>query len=369
MQRSQRVAISGTPDAAPRKSLQQESPVNPWNWAWTMPSLSVVMPVYNGDDYLLECLESIVHQTFRDFEFVILDDASTDRTAGILREWAGRDDRIRIVTSECRLGVVGSANRVVREAQSPICARMDADDISHPERLRRQWEVLQAHPDVCLVGTLSEAIDAGGRVVRPPDRSSLLRGGTAPPFPHGSAMFRRQAFDEIGGYREACAFWEDRDLFIRMSHRARILVLPSPLYRLRCHSLSVRLSAPRHQVREAFHLMYQCLALYRAGQDYTPLLEGGLGRADANTEAELYWLKSVGSLRLWAGDRPGILKDMKSLRGIRVSRSTLQVLGLATLGELSPALYRRLSQGLYRLRDWRASAKIDDWRPVEWRFG
>ncbi len=326
------------------------------------------MPVYNGEDYLLECLESIVHQTFQDFEFVILDDASTDRTAGILREWAGRDDRIRIITSRCRLGVVGSANRVVREARAVICARMDADDVSHPERLRRQWEVLQAHPDVCLVGTLSVAIDAGGRVVRTRDRSTLLRGGTAPPFPHGSAMFRRQTFDEVGGYREACAFWEDRDLFIRMSHRARILVLPAPLYRLRCHSQSIRLNAPQRQVREAFYLMYQCLALYRAGQDYTPLLEGGLKRADDGNEAELYWLSSVGSLRLWAGDRPRILKHVKSLHGVRVNRSTLRVLGLATLGELSPSLYRLVSQGLYRLRDWRASAKIDDGRPVEWRF-
>ncbi len=327
------------------------------------------MPVYNGEDYLRDSIESIVRQTFREFEFVILDDASADQTAIMLREWAGRDDRIRIVTSRYRLGVVGSANRVVREARAAICARMDADDISHPDRLRRQWEVLQAHPDACLVGTLSEAIDARGRVVRTRDCSTLLRRGTIPPFPHGSAMFRRQAFDDVGGYREACTFWEDRDLFIRMSHRARVLVLPSPLYRLRCHAQSIRLNAPQHLVREAFYLMYRCLALYRAGQDYTPLLDGDLGRTDPDKEAELYWLSSMGSLRLWAGDRPRILKHVKSLYGIRMSRSSLRALGLATLGELSPALYRGLSRGLYRLRDWRASGKIDDRRPVEWRFG
>jgi len=257
---------------------------------------------------------------------------------------------------------------VVRAAQAAICARMDADDISRPDRLMRQWEVLEAHPDACLVGTLSEAIDARGRVIRARDRSTLLRGGASPPFPHGSAMFRRRTFDEVGGYRAACVFWEDRDLFIRMSHRARILVLPVPLYRLRCHSQSVRLNAPRREVREAFHLMHQCLALYRAGQDYTPLLGSGIGRADAEREAELNWLSSLGSLRLWAGDRPGILKDVKALRGIRITRSSLRVLGLATLGELSPGLYRRLSQGLYRLRDSMASAKVDDRRPVEWRF-
>lgn len=326
------------------------------------------MPVYNGAEYLAESVESILRQTFQTFEFVILDDGSTDRTPTILREWAGRDKRIRVVASPQRLGVVGSANRVVWEAHAPVCARMDADDLSHPDRLQRQWEVLASHPDVCLVGTLAEAIDAHGHVIRRRDRSTLLRRGAIPPFPHGSAMFRRQTFDEVGGYRAACALWEDRDLFIRMSHQARILVLPFPLYRLRCHSQSVRFQAPQREVREAFHLMYQCLARYRAGEDYTPLLEDVVGRQDADREEELYWLSSLGSLRLWAGDRPGILKDVKALRGIRFTRSSLRVFALATLGELSPSLYRRLSQGLYRLRDSRASAKVDDWRPVEWRF-
>lgn len=327
------------------------------------------MPVYNGENYLRESIESIAHQTFTDFEFVILDDASTDQTAGILRDWAQRDNRIRIVTSRRQLGVVGSANRVVREARTAICARMDADDVSHPDRLGRQWEVLHVHPDVCLVGTLSEAIDANGRVVRAQDRSTLLRGTTVPPFPHGSVMFRRQTFDEVGGYREACVFWEDRDLFIRMSQRARILVLPLPLYRLRCHSKSVRLSAPQQHAREAFHLMYRCLSLYRAGQDYTSLLESGVGHTRADKEAELHWLNTVGSLRLWAGDPPGILEHFRSLYGVRLSRSGLRVVVLAILGELSPSLYRLMLYGLSRVRDWRARAHFDDPRPVEWRFG
>jgi len=326
------------------------------------------MPVHNGEEYLPESVESILHQTFRDFEFVILDDASTDRTASILREWAGRDDRIRIVTSQYRLGVVGSANGVVRAAQAAICARMDADDISHPERLMRQWEVLEAHPDVGLVGTLSEAIDARGRVIRRRDRSTLLRGGASPPFPHGSAMFRRRTFDEVGGYRAACVFWEDRDLFIRMSHQARILVLPCAFYRLRCHPQSIRLNVPEREVRDAFHLMHRCLARYRAGQDYTPLLEDVAGGSAADGEADLYWLSSLGSLRLWAGDRPGILKHVTSLLGVGRIRSSLHVFGLATLGELSPVLYRYLSRGLYQLRDARAGTMIDDRRPVEWRF-
>ena len=327
------------------------------------------MPVYNGEDYLQECIQSIVHQTFQDFEFVILDDGSTDQTAQILGGWARRDDRIRIITSPHRLGVVGSANRVVGEARAPLCARMDADDVSHPDRLRRQWDVLQTHADACLVGTLAEAIDARGRVVRPKDRSSLLRGGTVPPFPHGSVMFRRRAFDAVGGYREVCAYWEDRDLFIRMAAHGRILVLPVPLYRLRCHAKSIRFTDPPQQLQDAFDLMHRCLAAFRAGHDYTPLLEGNPGPGRGVDDTALQWLNSLGSLRVWAGLRPGILRSLRSLDGFRLNGSSLKVLALATLGELSPPLYRLLLRGVYRLRDRRAGARIDERRPVEWRFG
>lgn len=333
------------------------------------PVLSVVMPVHNEEDYVQDSIQSIVRQTFQDFEFVILDDSSTDGTAQILGNWAQRDRRIRIITSLHRLGVVGSANRVVGEARAPICARMDADDVCHPDRLRRQWEVLQAHSDVCLVGTLAEAIDASGRVVRSRDRSTLLRGGTVPPFPHGSVMFRRRAFDAVGGYREACIFWEDRDLFLRMSQQGRILVLPHPLYRLRCHAKAIRLRTSPKDLRKAFRLMSRCLAAFSAGQDYTPLLEGGLGHERTDADIALHWLNSIGSLRVWAGIRPSILPDLLSLDGLRLRGSSLQLLALATLGEVSPPLYRVMLGGVYRLRDWRAGSHIDELRPVEWRCG
>lgn len=331
-------------------------------------ALSVVMPVYNGEDYLQASIESIVRQSFGNFEFVILDDGSTDRTPQILSEWAGRDGRIRVISGRPRRGVVGSANRVVREARAPICARMDADDVSHPDRLRRQWEVLRSHPDACLVATLSELIDRRGRVVRSRDRSTLLRGGLVPPFPHGSIMFRRGAFEAAGGYRQACTYWEDRDLFIRMAQQGRILVLPAPLYRLRCHAKSARLSASSRDLRDAFRLMHRCLAAHRAGRDYTALLDGSGGPGGEPDDVALQWFSLLGSLRLWAGLRPGILRPLLSRDGVRVSGASLRVLALAALGEVSPRLYRRLHQGVHRLRDRRAARVIDEQRPVEWRL-
>ena len=333
------------------------------------PTLSVVMPVHNGADYLQESIQSILSQTHAEFEFVIVDDGSTDRTPEILQAWATRDPRVRVVRTRSRLGVVGSANRAVAEARAPVCARMDADDVSHPDRLRRQWAVLQAHPEACLVGTLAELVDARGRVIRPRDRSALLsRGGAVPPFPHGSIMFRRRAFEAVGGYRPACAYWEDRDLFLRLAEQGKVLVLPAALYQLRCHAGSIRLSVPAADLREAFRLMQRCLDLYRAGRDYTSILEGDLENGRAGEDITLNWLGLVGQLRLWAGLRPGILRDLRSLDRVHLNGLTLPILALATLGQASPALYRLLLRGVHRLRDWRAGAVVDEWKPVEWRF-
>ena len=106
------------------------------------PQISVVMPVHNARPYLDDAVQSIVGQTFRDFEFVILDDASTDGSTERLREWAVRDARIRLIEVRQNLGPALSSERVARAARAPIVARMDADDISYPERLAEQFEIL-----------------------------------------------------------------------------------------------------------------------------------------------------------------------------------------------------------------------------------
>ena len=155
-----------------------------------MPRLSVVMPVHNALPYLDEAIESILRQTFADFEFVILDDGSTDGSSEALRGWARRDPRIRLVRSGTRLGPAGSSNRVVAEAQGPIVARMDADDVAHPERLKNQLTLLEAEPDAVLIGSLWDVIDESGRKVRVADRSRLLRVSPFAPFAHPTIMCR-----------------------------------------------------------------------------------------------------------------------------------------------------------------------------------
>src|SRR4051812_47700023 len=141
----------------------------------THPLISVVMPVHNAAPYLDESIRSILGQTLSDFEFVILDDASTDDSRQILLAWAHRDERIRLFEEREALGPARVYNYVVSKARATLIARMDADDISEACRFERQWEILRHRPEVGLVGTLMEGIDRRGQRVRPRDRGRLMR--------------------------------------------------------------------------------------------------------------------------------------------------------------------------------------------------
>src|SRR5688572_30257241 len=124
-----------------------------------LPRVSVVMPVHNGLPYLDDSIASILNQSFSDFEFVIGDNGSSDGSAERLEHWRRVDSRIRILHHPARLGPAGSSNLVVAHASARLVARMDADDIAHPERLARQLAAMEEQPDADLIGTLFDTID------------------------------------------------------------------------------------------------------------------------------------------------------------------------------------------------------------------
>src|SRR5438094_4488597 len=150
------------------------------------PPISVVMPVRNGMPYVVESIESILSQSFGDFEFVIGDDGSTDGTAEALRDAAQRDRRIRLLRRDMGSGLAGSANWVVSEAKAPLVAVAHADDLWHSDRIARQVAVLRDMPQVDLVGTLWNGIDEQGRYVRPGDYWKLIRKTPLAAFSHSS---------------------------------------------------------------------------------------------------------------------------------------------------------------------------------------
>lgn len=331
------------------------------------PRVSVVMPAHNVGPYLDDSVRSIIDQTFTDFEFIILDDASTDGSAERLRGWAQRDGRLRFYRNERTLGPTGNSDFVTRQARSALIARMDADDISHPDRLRRQVELLERRPDVVVVGALSDGIDAAGRPVRPRDRWRLVRRSSFVPFPHGSAMFRRHAFEEVGGYREACVGWEELDLFLRMSNRGPICVLPEVLYHYRYRAGSVTVSRPTEEAARIEGLRRRCFAERRAGRDYTPLLERP--RGDDVTRATVRAaLHSAGALRLWAGLRPRVFRRALGRDAFEWRPTALRTLAWAAWAGVSPGSLRFGLRSLIRGRDLLAGLRLKDGEACEWRF-
>jgi hypothetical protein len=215
------------------------------------PEVSVVMSVYNGEEYLREAVESVLGQTFGDFEFLIIDDGSKDKTGEMLAEYARRDARVRVVTQENR-GLIASLNRGMEMARGELIARMDADDVALAERLERQVSFLREHPEVGLLGTFVENIGPRGEalgVFGPATgdrelREVMLRWN---PFRHPTILMRKEIAVGVGGYRKGLRHAEEYDLWFRMAERTKIANLAEVLVRYRMHPKQVSVTNMEHQ--------------------------------------------------------------------------------------------------------------------------
>src|SRR3954469_4873718 len=324
------------------------------------------MPTRNALPYLDDAVSSILSQSHADFEFVILDDGSDDGSWERLRFWAARDRRIRLIRRERSLGPVGSSNLVVESARAPIVARMDADDVSPPDRLERQLELLTRHPEAVLVGSVWEGIDRNGKAVREADCSKLGENGFAAPFAHGSVMFRREAFLRAGGYRFETAYWEDLDLYLRIAAQGRVLVSVRPLYRHRFSETSTRLTSSLGVVERAVDLMFRCRAAFERGEDYQALLDPSRAAARP-AKLHPYTFLSMGFISLWSGHRPRSLQRLLRHGALRADPVTMKALIWASWAAVSPRSLRRVMHMLLRLRNRRAAhprrGEVAEWRP------
>lgn len=208
----------------------------------TEPKVTVLMSVYNGADYLKDAIESVLNQTLREIDFLIIDDASTDDSNAIIRSY--QDPRIRILKNSRNIGLTRSLNRGFGEAWAPFIARMDADDISHPSRLERQYEKMTENTDLTLIGTGYRVIDSEGKELRvwelptlPEYVRSALKEYNC--FCHGSVMMHRERVRVIGAYRNEIRHAQDYDLWLRLSERFHVENLADPLYSLRMHENSI----------------------------------------------------------------------------------------------------------------------------------
>jgi len=212
------------------------------------------MSVYNGAATVREAVDSVLGQTFGEFEFIIIDDGSNDATPDILASFD--DARLRVIRQP-NAGLTVSLNRAVGEAKAPLIARMDADAVSLPRRFAAQIRPFRQQEDLVLVGSDAETIDTAGRVIgheRHLTHDAEIRRvfPVGNQFVHGSVVFRRKAFDEAGGYDERFRYSQDLDLWWRLLKRGRAGNIPESLYRLR-HSpdrISEHLSEEQDRCRD-----------------------------------------------------------------------------------------------------------------------
>jgi glycosyltransferase involved in cell wall biosynthesis len=199
-------------------------------------AVSVVMPVFNGEQHIREAVQSILGQSLSDFEFLIVNDHSTDSTENIVREYCERDARITALRNEGAKGMVGALNTGLARARGEYIARMDADDISLPTRLERQHDFLDEHRDVSVCGTNMELFGVHQVVWHLPQDHEAIRAGLifTPFIAHATVMIRRTAIEENQyRYDAGYGYAEDYELWSRLSERYRFANLPDVLYRYR----------------------------------------------------------------------------------------------------------------------------------------
>jgi glycosyltransferase involved in cell wall biosynthesis len=227
------------------------------------PKISVIMPVYNGAKYLRPAIDSIIGQTFTDFEFIIINDGSTDSSAEIIKSYG--DERLAIIEQQNQ-GVTKSLNNGLAIAKGEFIARMDADDIALPERLEKQLAFLSANPEICLCGSRAFAIDERGETIGTFDYPPISHQEIKKlylwhnPFIHSSVMFRNETIKKLGSYDESIPRAQDYELWGRVIKNCQTANLPDYLLKYRVlkagvtksRNLSMRLIGLKIRLRYLF---------------------------------------------------------------------------------------------------------------------
>lgn len=286
--------------------------------------VTVLMPVYNAERFLKEAINSILMQSFKPFEFLIIDDGSTDRSVEIIESF--RDPRIRFVRNPGNMGITATLNKGINLASCELVARMDADDVSHPHRLQKQFGYMKRNPECAMLSTWARVVTEDNRFVRLERyRSNFYFYNLT--FEcwiyHPTIMFRKSAAEEIGMY--SLPYSEDYDFFWKMSMRFPIANLAEPLvdYRLSPTSLNTVLKKQeydtfneqnvlrnlRHYLGSDFEISYTSLECLR--HNFQPLL------ANYSLQEVLSTLALLDTITLKIIQSDNVNCDMKSIRRAR----------------------------------------------------
>ncbi|MGH9195305.1 MAG: glycosyltransferase family 2 protein [Acidimicrobiia bacterium] len=328
------------------------------------PLVSVVMPVCNGMPFLKQSLESIQEQSLTDIEIIVFDNGSTDGSGALIRRSMASDERVRYHRRDSPMGIASSSNAAVDLSRAPLIARMDADDVAHKDRLRRQMGTFERFPDAVLVGTLHDGIDSRGKRVMPRDRGRLFSRRATVPFCHGSVMFRRDAFEAIGGYRAEVDFWTDMDLYFRLSEMGPIVVITDALYTYRFHGGNHSNFVEPETMISSVAELRQVKQARKAGR------EGSGGQTLGPDAASIESARAQATgLHVWAGHKPPAWTIARRPRGAGSGIGSWMRTALLTYGaRLSPRMTRFLLRLYVRARDLLATVRLGGKEHVIWRF-
>lgn len=240
-----------------------------------MKTISVVMTVYNDERFLDYSINSILEQTFLDFEFIIVNDGSTDKTKAILEKYALKDERIKIINQK-NSGTTIAANYGIKISKGEYIARLDSDDYSYPYRLEYEKKILDENPCIGLVGGGIEIIDMenniiGERNIFAKNPKRVLKHRCI--FQQSDVMFRKSIFEMVGGYREKFKNAQDYDLWLRMSEKCDIYKSQMILGQWRLNAGGYTLSRSKEQKSEVKQIKYFYNQRNKTGKDNYPIYQ------------------------------------------------------------------------------------------------
>jgi glycosyltransferase involved in cell wall biosynthesis len=258
------------------------------------PLISVILPVYNQEKYVAETIESVLAQTFKDFELLLHDDGSTDGSAAIIRQYAARDPRIR-ASFAANCGRCEATNYLIRQAKGQWCALFDADDVMLPERLEKQLAYHQVHPETDATSCHCQYINERGKHLgtqrhpglhTPEEGRQTLASGQFVHCAITGMMISRDAYQRSGGLRSQYWPCDDFEFFNRLVEQGfTLVIIQEVLVRYRIHSSAITTQKPMHTFDKIGYVM-ACLHLRRVGQ-----AESSFEEFMAERQRNPWWVK------------------------------------------------------------------------------
>jgi len=320
------------------------------------PIVSVVMVVSNVERFLAEAIESILGQTFKEFEFVIVDFGSTDRSASIAASYAAKDRRIKL-HEVAKCGLAEARSTACSLARGRYIAIMDADDVCLPERLKWEVEFLEKHPEVGVVGGAVERVDATGAplpdsafpawaLLRPPLENCELQSALLKEciFAQPTVLMRRDAFEMVGGYRPVFAQAEDYDLWLRIAEHFQLANLKQVVLKYRIHTHQLSLRKRKEQTFATLAAKASAAARrngnpdpFNGAQELTPAVLARLGVNEAQQQSALcleykFWIRSMRAAGEWSAALNAALEMLQSSDWKHLERSVLANMHLTVAG-------------------------------------